>query len=99
MLSLSDFTPSGNPDSQGIGQFGLMGYGLFAAGGLIPTEPCAFNKMLMGWLDPIEVDPDFDETVVLWPQGTVGEPTLARVMIGPSEYWLVEYRLQDRTGT
>ena len=49
---------SGSPDSQGIGQFGLMGYGLFTAGGLVPAEPCAFNRMLMGWATPYEVDPD-----------------------------------------
>lgn len=99
MLSLSDFTPSGNPDSQGIGQFGLMGYGLFAAGGLIPTEPCAFNKMLMGWLEPYDIDPDVGGTFSLFPAEHAGaDSTLARIAIGPSEYWLVEYRLQDPDG-
>ena len=33
MLSLSDFTPAGRPDSQGIGEFGLMDYGLFVGMG------------------------------------------------------------------
>ncbi len=100
MLSLSDFTPSGRPDSQGIGQFGLMGYGLFTAGGLIPAEPCAFNRMLMGWVDPLEVDPDAGETVTLMPaeHPSLSDSTLARVAISPSEYWLAEYRLQDPDG-
>jgi len=99
MLSLSDFTPSGFPDSQGIGQFGLMGYGLFAAGGLVPAEPCAFNRMLMGWVDPYEVDPDTDGTYSLFPiESPAADSTLARIEIGPSEYWLVEYRRQDPDG-
>jgi M6 family metalloprotease-like protein len=99
MLSLSDFTPAGIPDSQGIGQFGLMGYGLFAAGGLIPSEPCAFNKMLMGWLDPYEVEPAAGGTYTLNPaEHPAADSTLARIAIGPSEYWLVEFRLQDPDG-
>ncbi len=99
MLSLSDFTPSGFPDSQGIGQFGLMGYGLFTAGGLVPAEPCAFNRMLMGWVAPYEVDPDADGTYSLFPiEAPAADSTLARVEIGPSEYWLLEYRRQDPDG-
>lgn len=99
MLSLSDFTPGGAPDSQGIGQFGLMGYGLFTAGGLVPAEPCAFNRMLMGWVTPYEVDPDADGTYSLFPiEAPAADSTLARVEIGPSEYWLLEYRRQDPDG-
>lgn len=99
MLSLSDFTPAGFPDSQGIGQFGLMGYGLFTAGGLVPAEPCAFNRMLMGWVTPYEVDPDADGTYSLFPiEAPAADSTLARVEIGPSEYWLLEYRRQDPDG-
>jgi M6 family metalloprotease-like protein len=99
MLSLSDFTPSGFPDSQGIGQFGLMGYGLFAAGGLVPAEPCAFNRMLMGWVEPYTVNPDMDGTYSLFPiESPAADSTLARIDIGPSEYWLIEYRQQDHDG-
>jgi M6 family metalloprotease-like protein len=99
MLSLSDFTPAGYPDSQGIGEFGLMGYGLFVGAGFIPAHPCAFNKMLMGWLDPYPVDPDDDETYSLYPAGfTAADSMLARVEISPSEYWLLEYRQQDPDG-
>ena len=99
MLSLSDFTPSGHPDSQGIGEFGLMGYGLFVGAGFIPAHPCAFNKMLMGWLDPYTVDPDADGVYRLYPaESTAPDSVLARVEIGPSEYWLLEYRKQDPDG-
>ncbi len=58
MLSLADFTPSGRPDSQGIGNYGLMGYGLFTGLGIVPAEPCAMNRMLMGWVDAVEIDSD-----------------------------------------
>jgi M6 family metalloprotease-like protein len=99
MLSLSDFTPSGIPDSQGIGQFGLMGYGLFTGAGIIPSHPCAFNKMIMGWMTPYVVDPDASGSYNLYPAENAGaDSTLARVDISPSEYWLLEYRLQDPDG-
>ena len=99
MLSLTDFTPSGSPDSQGIGQFGLMGYGLFTAGGFIPPQPCAFNKLLMGWLDPQPVDPASAATWTLHPSEFPDHPeAAARVDLTGSEYFLLEYRLQDPDG-
>ncbi len=99
MLSLSDFTPSGAPDSQGIGQFGLMGYGLFSAGGFVPPEPCAFNKQLMGWLDPYPADPDAAATWTLSPAADPADPrAAARIDLTGAEYFLLEYRLQDPDG-
>jgi len=99
MLSLSDFTPSGSPDSQGIGQFGLMGYGLFAAGGFVPPQPCAYNKLLMGWLDPQLIDPVLEETWTLYPSEYPDHPqSSARIDLTGSEYFLLEYRNQDPDG-
>lgn len=99
MLSLSDFTPSGRPDSQGIGNFGLMGYGLFVGLGYIPPHPCAFNKTLMGWLDPYPADPLVGTTWHLTPSEQPAQPgACARVDITGQEYWLLEYRLQDPNG-
>ncbi len=99
MLSLSDFTPAGRPDSQGIGEFGLMGYGLFVGLGWIPPQPIAFNKMLMGWLDPFAVDPGVYATHDLAPAGNPADPlSCARVDVNGQEYWLLEYRLQDPDG-
>lgn len=99
MLSLSDFTPPGRPDSQGVGEFDLMGYGLFVASGYLPCHPSAFNKLLMGWLDPYSVDPAAGAVWRLRPAETAGGDSLAaRVEIGPREYWLLEYRLQDPDG-
>jgi hypothetical protein len=99
MLSLSDFTPPGRPDSQGIGEFGLMGYGLFVGAGYVPDHPCAFNKMLMGWLDPYPVSPYEDGTYRLAPaENASSSLAAARVDISDREYWLLEFRLQDPDG-
>lgn len=99
MLSLSDFTPSRHPDSQGIGQYGLMGYGLFTAIGLIPPHPCAFNKSLMGWVDPIELTVGDYAEYELYPHQGDHEPgTVYRISLTGQEYWLLEYRLQDPDG-
>jgi len=99
MLSLSDFTPSGSPDSQGVGEFDLMGYGLFVGAGFIPCQPSAFNKLLMGWIEPYRVEPGAMGTYRLDPSGpSPGDSLAARVEIGGQEYWLLEYRLQDPDG-
>lgn len=99
MLSLSDLTPSGRPDSQGIGQYGLMGYGLYTGIGMIPPHPCPLNKLLMGWVDPVPLDPLAGGTHELehW-LGDGGGTRVYRVDATGQEYWLLEYRLQDPDG-
>lgn len=100
MLSLADFTPSGNPDSQGIGNFGLMGYGLFVGLSIVPSAPSAMNRWLMGWVDAVDVLEDAD--VRIGAMGAAGaavsDTLLVRVPIHDREYWLLEYRLQDPDG-
>jgi M6 family metalloprotease-like protein len=99
MLSLSDFTPAGHPDSQGVGEFDLMGYGLFVGAGFIPCQPSAFNKLLMGWIEPYAVEPGAGVVWRLDPiESAAGDSLAARVEIGGREYWLLEYRLQDPDG-
>lgn len=99
MLSLSDFTPSGRPDSQGIGQYGLMGFGLFTGLGFIPPHPCAYNKMLMGWLEPYDAVVGAPGRYALTPAEAPADPlACARVNITGQEFWLLEYRLQDPNG-
>lgn len=99
MLSLSDFTPSGHPDSQGVGQYDLMGYGLFVGLGFIPPQPGPLNKLLMGWLTPYTASPEADAVWTLSPASAVADPrACARVDINGQEYWLAEYRLQDPNG-
>lgn len=100
MLSLADFTPSSFPDSQGIGNFGLMGYGLFTGLGIVPSAPGAINRMLMGWVPVVEVDADADLRIAAMgdPATAIADTMLLRVPVTDREYWLVEYRLQDPDG-
>lgn len=99
MLSLSDATPAGRPDSQGVGEFDLMGWGLYVGAGYIPPHPSAFNKLLMGWLRPQEVEPAAGGTWNLAPVEDPSDPQAgARVPINGREYWLLEYRQQDPDG-
>lgn len=100
MLNLADFTPSPRPDSQGIGNFGLMAYGLFTGLGMVPAAPCAMNRMLMGWAEVVETSDEahlrlgaMDET-----GRAVADTLLVRVPINNREYLLLEYRLQDPNG-
>lgn len=100
MLSLADFTPGNFPDSQGIGNFGLMGYGLFTGLGTVPAAPCAMNRYLMGWVDAVDVTST--ASVRIGAMNAVGDAVsdtlLVRVPITDREYWLLEYRLQDPNG-
>lgn len=99
MLSLSDFTPAGHPDSQGVGEYDLMGYGLFVGLGFLPPQPCPLNKILMGWLEPYPVDPDAARSWALTPAEDVDTPlACARIPVNGQESWLAEYRLQDPNG-
>jgi M6 family metalloprotease-like protein len=95
MIPLFDTTPGSFPDSQGIGQFGLMGYGLYNAVGFVPAFPCAFQRYLMGWVEPvgIEVDTGVRLKNINLPGGS--DTVLVRIPISPSEYYLVANRVHD----
>ena len=95
MIPLFDTTPQGFPDSQGIGQFGLMGYGLYNAVGFVPAFPCAFQRYLMGWVEPVEIGIDADVRLkdINLPVGS--DTVLVRIPISPSEYYLVANRVHD----
>ncbi len=95
MLPLFDTTPSGFPDSQGIGQFGLMAYGLYNAVGFVPAFPCAFQRYLMGWVEPAVVGGEAGVRLKDINLARGSDTTLVRVPITPSEYYLVTNRVHD----
>ncbi|HUV37322.1 MAG TPA: hypothetical protein VMX58_10325 [Patescibacteria group bacterium] len=95
MVPLFDTTPSGYPDSQGIGAFGLMGYGLYNAAGFIPAFPCAYHRYLMGWIDAVEVAHDAEIRITDINTGSEGDTTLIRAPISATEYYLVANRVHD----
>ena len=95
MIPLFDTTPSGFPDSQGIGQFGLMGYGLYNAVGFVPAFPCAFQRYLMGWVEPVEIGINTDVRLKNLNLPSGADTSLVRIPISPSEYYLVANRVHD----
>ncbi len=81
----------------GIGQFGLMdGASIFAFSGLFPPEPSAWEKIELGWTQPI----DLPATRAAVPIPAVefhpatGD-TIYRIPISDAEYYLLENRNRD----
>ena len=85
-----------------IGRFGLMdGQAIFSFSGLFPPEPCAWEKIYLGWTSPISVAPGSValrapavETSHSGLYQTVGD-TIYKVPISAKEYFLVENRNRD----
>ncbi len=98
LLAMFDSTPQGAPDSQGIGNFCLMAYGLFNVNGFVPAFPCAFNRVLAGWLDPIVLDAPETPVDVRLTDVNTGADTdtlCVKIPITDSEYFLVTNRVHD----
>jgi M6 family metalloprotease-like protein len=103
LLSLGDYQ---SPRGQGVGNYDLMGSGLWNALGFVPGPPCAFNRYVMGWADTLHVDPASCVSVetdggralelVSWEQA--GEDDLLFLPISDREYFLMENRDQDADG-
>ena len=105
-LGLPDLfnTADGSP---AIGRFGLMdGAGFFSYNGLIPPEPSAWEKVALGWVEPVNIT---EAAGALENQGSIGpftlapasmdrnadDPQLYRWDISSNEYFLIEYRNRD----
>lgn len=105
-LGLPDLfnTVDGSP---AIGRFGLMdGAGFFSYNGLIPPEPSAWEKVALGWIEPVNIT---ESAGALENQGSIGpfilapasmdrnadDPQLYRWDISSNEYFLIEYRNRD----
>jgi M6 family metalloprotease-like protein len=98
LVPLFDSTPGGAPDSQGVGGFCLMGYGLFQVNGFLPAFPCVFNRVLAGWVDPVVVDPSGTAVVTQLADVNTGSDTdtlCVKVPVTENEYFLVTNRLHD----
>ena len=95
MVPLFDTTPSGFPNSQGIGFFGLMSYGLYNAAGFIPALPCAFHRYLMGWGAVHEVGETGNLRITDINSASSEDTMLVKLPVSPSEYFLVVNRVHD----
>lgn len=82
--------------ASGIGRFGLMdGEAFFSLGGIFPPEPSAWEKIHMGWADPVDVDLNSTDVIDL-PAAVLRQPgAIVRHRISTDEYFLVENRHRD----
>ncbi len=94
---LYDTTPSEEPDSAGIGYFGLMGAGMWgtkafgAPEGTSPTHMCAWSKIQNGWVEPEIVNADIYLHVSL-NETASDHYNVIKIPINESEYFLLENR-------
>jgi len=80
-----------------IGRFGLMdSQGFNAYRGMFPPEPSPWEKIYLGWEEPILFTPN-EQIVNISSRVTASssDTTLLKIPINSTEYYLVENRLQD----
>ncbi len=80
-------TDTGHP---GIGRFGLMDQGSGNFFGNIPTQPCAWSKIFLGWEEPIEVVSGNQLPVAA--SLTTDPNKIYKIPINAKEYFLIENR-------
>src|SRR3989339_277986 len=80
-----------------IGRFGLMdGQAISANNGMFPPEPSAWEKMFLGWEQPVKLNINNSHpSVTTRLTALVQDTTLLKISINSSEYFLVENRQQD----
>lgn len=91
---------SSNGVSQGIGNWGLMGTGVWNASGYVPAQLCAWSRYYLGWEQAIVLSHDtvgaeVEQAFALQPN----QPRLYRIPISATEYFLVENRQQNPDGS
>ncbi len=83
--------------ASGIGRFGLMDVAsIFSYSGLFPPEPSAWEKVRLGWVNPIVVSKDA-KNVSLPAVGlpSIAQDTIYKIPINDQEYFLMENRNRD----
>ncbi len=78
-----------------IGQFGLMDVAsIFSFNGLFPPEPSAWEKIFLGWVEPIVIN-GAQQTLTLPAVSATANDTIYKIPISDSEYFLLENRNRD----
>jgi len=91
---------SSNGKSQGIGNWGLMGTGVWNANGYVPAQLCAYSRYLLGWETPVVISND--SSINLIDQFLNHSPEairLYKIPISATEYFLLENRQQNPDGS
>lgn len=80
-----------------IGRFGLMdGQSIFAYSGLFPPEPSAWEKIFLGWEEPILLNSNTSNIKLTASKvAQSGDVKIVKVPINSSEYYLIENRQRD----
>ncbi len=82
-----------------IGRFGLMdGQSLFAYAGLFPPQPSAWEKIYLGWEEPVIFEFDRQDIKVVAQQAYAlnqDHYKIVKIPINSTEYYLVENRARD----
>lgn len=82
-----------------IGRFGLMdGQGIFNYLGVSPAEPSAWEKMYLGWVDPIVITSSGTYSSKAASLDVNGNESVYKILISGKEYFLVENRNRDAFG-
>jgi len=80
-----------------IGRFGLMdGQSLFSYNGIFPPEPSAWEKIYLGWTDPVVVSSGSNDIKIPTSSKDIyRDSTIYKVLISAQEYFLIENRNRD----
>ncbi|MBI1939007.1 MAG: T9SS type A sorting domain-containing protein [Ignavibacteriales bacterium] len=80
-----------------IGRLGLMdGEAIFAYGGVFPPELSAWEKIYLGWAEPVVVNPGtVNLSVAANLAASANDTTILKIPINSTEYFLVENRQRD----
>ncbi|HMS64977.1 MAG TPA: hypothetical protein PKD83_06950 [Ignavibacteria bacterium] len=84
-----------------IGRFGLMdGQSLFSYNGIFPPEPSAWEKVFLGWIDPVVISSGLDSFVIPTSSKNIPRDTsIYKVLMNSKEYFLIENRNRDPENT
>jgi hypothetical protein len=76
----------------------MDGQSIFAYNGIFPTEPSAWEKIYMGWQQPVVIDPlpgVFNITITTNVIAALSDASIVKIPINSSEYFLLENRIRD----
>ena len=91
---------SSNGRSQGIGNWGLMGTGVWNASGYVPAQLSAWCRYYLGWEDAVTITQDDTELPLDHFLNHSPEAIrLYKVPITDNEYFLIENRQQNPDGS
>ncbi len=91
---------SGNGSSQGIGNWGLMGTGIWNASGYVPAQVSAWCRVYLGWEIPVTITENAQNLMVShFLNHFAMNGRVYKIPISDREYFLIENRQQNPDGS